>query len=63
MSGGPDTIYTPFGWRTARSRHSGGVTILRADGSTSFASDRLDTTIWRALSTRRSGEDVANAIQ
>lgn len=63
MTGGPDTIYTPFGWRTARSRHSGGVTILRADGSTSFASDRLDATIWRALSTRRSGEDVANAIE
>jgi prepilin-type N-terminal cleavage/methylation domain-containing protein len=56
MTGGPDTIYTPFGWRTARSRHAGGVMILKADGSTSFTSDRLEAALWRGLSTRQGAE-------
>ncbi|MFN6401175.1 MAG: DUF1559 domain-containing protein [Planctomycetota bacterium] len=63
MTGGPDTIYTPFGWRTARSNHSAGVTILRADGSTSFTSARVDAALWKGLSTRQSAEVLADTIE
>lgn len=58
MTGGPDTIYTPFGWRGARSRHTGGVTVLRGDGSTAFFNQQIDVVTWRALSTRQAGESV-----
>ncbi len=56
LGGGPDTIYTPFGWKAARSRHSGGVNALRADGSTDFVSDSIDQALWRALSTSSNAE-------
>lgn len=58
MSGGPQTMFTPFGWRAARSRHPGGVNTLRADGSLGFLSDSVDRQTWRALSTRDGGEVV-----
>lgn len=58
LSGGPDTIYTPYGWRTARSRHPGGVHVLMADGSTKFTSDQIDQAIWTAVSTRKEREIV-----
>jgi hypothetical protein len=61
MVGGPDTIYTPFGWRTARSRHVGGVMTLRADGSAAFLSDNVEQSVWRALSTRAGSEIVTNS--
>lgn len=56
LSGGPDTIYTPFGWRAARSRHPGGVNVMRADGSTSFTNDSIELALWQALATREGGE-------
>jgi prepilin-type N-terminal cleavage/methylation domain-containing protein/prepilin-type processing-associated H-X9-DG protein len=56
LSGGPDTIYTPFGWRAARSRHSGGVNAMRADGSTSFFADSIELQVWKSLATRDGGE-------
>jgi prepilin-type processing-associated H-X9-DG protein len=50
--GGPvQTRYTPYGWRTARSRHAGGVNLLLADGSLQFIADEIDEAIWRAYST------------
>jgi len=58
MSGGPDTIYTPNGWRAARSRHDGGVTVLRGDGSTTFLNNSIDLAVWRALSTRHQSEVI-----
>ncbi len=61
MTGGPDTIYTPFGWRTARSRHRGGVNVLRADASTAPLNDSIDLEVWRALSTRMTGEVISSA--
>ncbi len=43
---------------TATSRHIGGVHLLQCDGSVRFASDNVDTGIWRALGTRQGGEVV-----
>jgi len=60
MVGGPDTIYTPFGWRAARSRHTGGVMVLRADGSVTFFNNQIELSIWRALSTRGGAEVVTD---
>jgi prepilin-type N-terminal cleavage/methylation domain-containing protein/prepilin-type processing-associated H-X9-DG protein len=50
--GGPvQTRYTPYGWRTARSRHPGGVNVMYADGSVRFVTDTIDPAAWRAQST------------
>lgn len=58
--GGPvQTRYAPYGWRTARSRHAGGVNLLVADGSLRFVSDETDTAPWQALSTIAGGEAFA----
>jgi prepilin-type N-terminal cleavage/methylation domain-containing protein/prepilin-type processing-associated H-X9-DG protein len=56
LGGGFRTIYTPFGWKAARSRHSTGVNALRADGSVSFISDSIDISVWQSISTRSGGE-------
>ncbi len=56
LTGGPSTVYTPFGWKTARSRHPSGVNTLRADGSCQLVTDTVDLNVWRALSTRFGGE-------
>jgi prepilin-type N-terminal cleavage/methylation domain-containing protein/prepilin-type processing-associated H-X9-DG protein len=60
LSGDPAVHFTPFGWRTARSLHTGGVNVLRADGSGQFVSERIDLTTWRALSTRGLGETIGD---
>jgi prepilin-type processing-associated H-X9-DG protein len=57
--GGPQFEFTPFGWRTARSLHPGGVNLLLADGSVQFVTDTVDVAIWNALSTRKGGESIA----
>ncbi len=43
---------------TSRSRHSGGVNSLLADGSCRFVSDDIELQVWRALSTT-AGDEVA----
>jgi prepilin-type N-terminal cleavage/methylation domain-containing protein/prepilin-type processing-associated H-X9-DG protein len=48
--------YTAVGYRAARSRHSGGVNLLLADGSVRFTRDSVNLTTWQALSTRNNGE-------
>ena len=53
-----DCSYTPYGWRTARSRHPGGVNLLLADGSLQFIADTIDAGVWTALSTIAGGEAV-----
>lgn len=58
LGGGFQTIYTPFGWKTARSRHSSGVTVLRVDSSIHFVSNSIDASVWKSVSTRRGGEVV-----
>jgi prepilin-type N-terminal cleavage/methylation domain-containing protein/prepilin-type processing-associated H-X9-DG protein len=60
IAGGPSTAYTPYGWRTARSRHPGGVNLMMADGSVQFVTDAVDPTIWLAWSTRSGGETISD---
>jgi prepilin-type N-terminal cleavage/methylation domain-containing protein/prepilin-type processing-associated H-X9-DG protein len=50
------TRYTAMGWRTARSRHNGGVNLALCDGSVRFIADSIDLVVWRALATRAGGE-------
>jgi len=47
-----------YGWRTARSLHTSGVNVLRADGSVQCLANAVDLGIWRALSTRAGGESA-----
>ncbi len=60
LAGGPDTVFTPFGWRAARSRHTGGVMVLRTDSSVTFLNNQIELPTWRALSTRASAEIVTD---
>jgi prepilin-type processing-associated H-X9-DG protein len=57
--GGPvQTRYTPYGWRTARSRHPGGVNVMYADGSLRFVSDSIALQAWQALATIAGDEAI-----
>ncbi len=60
IGGSPATQYTPYGWRAARSRHSGGVNMLFADGSVQFILDSVEAAIWNAWSTRNGHETISN---
>jgi len=55
--------YTPYGWRAARSMHSGGVNTLLADGSGRFVQNGVDLAVWRSLSTRGQSDATGNAGQ
>lgn len=44
---------------TSRSRHTGGVNIVRCDDSVTFISDGVDPAVWKAQSTRDGGEIVS----
>ncbi len=44
----------------ARSRHTGGVHALMADGSGKFVSSNIDTNVWRAVGTRAGGETTSD---
>jgi prepilin-type N-terminal cleavage/methylation domain-containing protein/prepilin-type processing-associated H-X9-DG protein len=54
------TTYTAFGFRTARSRHTGGVNLGLGDGSVRYVSNSISLASWRAVSTRAGGEVVGN---
>lgn len=56
LIGTPEVRFTPYGWRTARSRHVGGVNLLTADAAVSFVDEAIDPAVWNALSTRSGGE-------
>ena len=58
LGGGVSVIYTPFGWKTARSRHNQGVNVLLADGSMNFVADAIDQQVWLSLSTRQEAEVI-----
>ncbi len=48
--------YAGYGWRTARSRHPGGVNVAYADAAVRFIDDSIDPDVWRAAATRAGGE-------
>jgi prepilin-type processing-associated H-X9-DG protein/prepilin-type N-terminal cleavage/methylation domain-containing protein len=43
-------------WKAPRSRHSGGVNVLMADGSVKFVRDTVDPATWQNAGTRAGGE-------
>ncbi|HVT26908.1 MAG TPA: DUF1559 domain-containing protein [Lacipirellulaceae bacterium] len=43
---------------TASSRHSGGVNLAMADGSTHFVADNIDVLVWQAIGSRNGAETV-----
>ena len=46
-----------------RSRHVGGATFARCDGSVAFFSECLDFTIYQAMSSRAGGEVIPGSAQ
>jgi prepilin-type processing-associated H-X9-DG protein len=56
LGGSPSQRYTPYGWRAARSLHSGGVNVAMADGSIRFVAEGVDPAAWQAMSTIQGGE-------
>ena len=44
----------------ARSRHTGGVNVCRADGSVQFVNNSITPATWLAMGTRAGGEVIAN---
>ncbi len=52
----PARLYTGYGWRTARSFHTGGVYVVLGDGSVRFVSENINLDTWRGLSTRAGRE-------
>jgi type II secretory pathway pseudopilin PulG len=58
LGGGVQVQFTPYGWRTARSAHSGGVNLIYADSSLQFISDAVDMEVWKAMSTIAGNEVV-----
>lgn len=59
VANAPESLgYIASGWKAARSRHPGGVNLLRCDGSTNFVSEAIDLMVWRALATRQGREVI-----
>lgn len=52
-------LYAGYGWRTARSRHPGGIHAAWADGAVRFVEDAVALDVWRAAATRAGGEAPA----
>jgi hypothetical protein len=57
---GIDLDFSDLGWRTARSRHQGGVNLAMGDASIRFVGNGIDLGIWQALATRNGGEVVGD---
>jgi prepilin-type N-terminal cleavage/methylation domain-containing protein/prepilin-type processing-associated H-X9-DG protein len=51
-----DCISTSANWKGARSRHTSGVNLLRADGSVRFLANTVDAVAWGNLGSRAGGE-------
>jgi prepilin-type N-terminal cleavage/methylation domain-containing protein len=55
-----DCISTSANWKAARSKHTGGVNLLRCDGSIRFIPNSIDAFTWQSLGTRTGGEVIGN---
>ncbi|MDY3551958.1 DUF1559 domain-containing protein [Gemmata sp. JC717] len=51
-----DCISTAANWKAARSKHSGGVNLLRADGGVRFVTNSVSPVTWAAVGSRAGGE-------
>ncbi|MFO0843846.1 MAG: DUF1559 domain-containing protein [Gemmataceae bacterium] len=51
-----DCISTAANWKAARSKHTGGVNLLRCDGSVRFVNNSVDLNTWGSLGSRSGGE-------
>jgi prepilin-type N-terminal cleavage/methylation domain-containing protein/prepilin-type processing-associated H-X9-DG protein len=51
-----DCISTSANWKAARSKHTGGANLLRADGSVRFVQNAIDLPIWQGVGSRSGGE-------
>ena len=49
-----------FSLRPATSYHVGGVNVAFLDGHVRFVSDNIDSTVWRAISTRQGMETIGD---
>jgi prepilin-type processing-associated H-X9-DG protein len=47
-------------WKSARSRHAGGVNAAFMDGHVAFIKNSIDPPTWRALGTRAGGEVISS---
>jgi prepilin-type N-terminal cleavage/methylation domain-containing protein/prepilin-type processing-associated H-X9-DG protein len=56
LAGGTQAQFMAYGWRTARSRHPGGVNLVMADGSLNYIDNGIDPTVWKAAAIRGRGE-------
>jgi prepilin-type N-terminal cleavage/methylation domain-containing protein/prepilin-type processing-associated H-X9-DG protein len=52
----PTFTWMNYGFYGAYSYHSGGVNVLRVDGSVAFIPDTINYSVWRAAATRAGGE-------
>ncbi|MDR3109606.1 MAG: DUF1559 domain-containing protein [Planctomycetaceae bacterium] len=52
----PSCNWMNYGYYAASSNHSGGVNILRVDGSTTFVSETINYKTWKAMATISGGE-------
>jgi prepilin-type N-terminal cleavage/methylation domain-containing protein/prepilin-type processing-associated H-X9-DG protein len=52
------TKFAAWGWRAARSMHLGGVNVLMVDGAVKWASDTVDPSVWKGISTRASDGEM-----
>ena len=57
---GRNQVDTTYGVITSRSYHSGGVNVLRMDGSVKFTANSVPQATWQALGTRAGGEVVGD---
>ncbi|MER3417362.1 MAG: prepilin-type cleavage/methylation domain-containing protein [Gemmataceae bacterium] len=47
----------------ARSRHTGGVNVVMADGSVRFVQNGIDIELWRALASMQGGEPIMSTVE
>ena len=50
------SIGSAYTYKSARSRHPGGVNVIMADGSLQFVSNDIALATWRAMGTMNGGE-------
>lgn len=56
LGAGMDRLFTPFGWKGARSWHTGSVNVAYADASVRGVADTIDQEVWIRSSTMAGAE-------